>query len=138
MAFTRLLAIVGRQGAGKTLLRDALRREYERRGCRVAVLEAAGVPAGTDPVALARHHATDADVVLAEGFASARLPRIEVHRRATGGPLYDPAAPDAEGWIALLTDDRDLDVGCRVFRFHDTMWLQLLANLAWDRARVVG
>ena len=27
---------------------------------------------------------------------------------------------------------------CTVLRFRDTMWLQLLANIAWDGAKVLG
>ncbi|HEU4700485.1 MAG TPA: hypothetical protein VFS40_14975 [Gemmatimonadales bacterium] len=135
---TRLMAIVGSPGAGKTTLREALASEFRRRGLRVALLDpppdAAGGPA---VLARTRRLASDSDLVLAEGPADPGVPRIEVHRRATGTPLYDAAAADADDWVALVTDDRALEARCRVFRIHDTMWLQLLANLVWDRAKMV-
>jgi hypothetical protein len=34
----------------------------------------------------------------------------------------------------VVTDDPDFVAGCPVLHFHDTIWLQLLANLAWDRS----
>jgi molybdopterin-guanine dinucleotide biosynthesis protein len=79
-----------------------------------------------------------ADIVLTEGYKTAPLPKIEVYRRATGAlPLYDPAAPNAQEWVAVITDDPDFTAECTVLRFHDTIWLQLLAGLAWDRALVL-
>jgi hypothetical protein len=61
-----------------------------------------------------------------------------VFRRAVASqPIYDPAAPNAEEWVAIVTDDFAFDADRRVLRFNDTMWLQLLANLAWEHARVV-
>ncbi len=87
-----------------------------------------------DPVALARRYLADADLVIAEGYKRAPLPKIEVHRLAAGArPLYDPAAPNAGEWIAIVTDDPRLAAPCRVLRFNDTMWLQALAGLALER-----
>ena len=61
-----------------------------------------------------------------------------MYRKAVGGgPIYDAAAPNADQWLAVVTDD-DLKANCRVLRFRDTMWLQLLANIAWDGAKVLG
>lgn len=94
-------------------------------------------PDDYDPIALARRYMDGADLVLCEGFKLSSLPKIEVWRRTIGGkPLYDPTAPNASEWIAIMTDDRDMGVeaACPVLSFNDTNWLHTLANLAWDRA----
>jgi len=94
-------------------------------------------PDDYDPVALARRYMDGADLVLCEGFKQSSLPKIEVWRRAIGGkPLFDPTAPNASEWIAIMTDDRDMGVeaACPVLSFSDTNWLHTLANLVWDRA----
>ena len=91
-----------------------------------------------DPVALARRYLDGADVVLAEGFKHAPIPKIEVYRPSLGAPpLYDPASPDAHQWIAIVTDDLDFEAACKVVRFQDTMWLQLLAGLALECAQPI-
>jgi len=92
-------------------------------------------PDDYNPVALARQYMHGADIVLAEGYRSADLPKIEVFRREVASePLYDPRSPKASQWIAIVTDDPDFRAPCQVLHFHDTMWLQLLANLAWERS----
>ncbi len=92
----------------------------------------------TDPITLARQHLGGADIVLVEGFQSAPLPKIEVFRREVGNaPIYLPGAPNAGEWVAIVTDDDHFDAACPVLRFRDTMWMQLLANLGWDRATVI-
>lgn len=92
-----------------------------------------------DPVGLARRYLQGADIVLAEGYKAAALPKIEVFRSAVApAPLYDPSAPSAEQWIAIITDDASFRADCRVLRFNDTMWLQALASLAWERAEVIA
>ena len=91
-----------------------------------------------DPIALTRRYMQGADIVLTEGYKASMLPKIEVFRRAAGGqPLYDAQAPNAGQWVAVITDDPDFTANCVVLHFHDTIWLQLLANLAWDRALVL-
>jgi molybdopterin-guanine dinucleotide biosynthesis protein MobB len=92
----------------------------------------------SDPIALARRYLDGADIVLAEGFSAHPLPKVEVHRGVCGPPLYDPAAERAGDWIALLSDDPGFRAPIPVFRFSDTSWLMTLANLAWDRAKVLG
>lgn len=90
------------------------------------------------PEALARQYFQGADIVLVEGFKQADIPRVEVYRTECGpAPIYDPAAPNAGLWVAILTDSRTLEAGCRVLRFTDTMWLHLLTSLAWEHARVL-
>jgi molybdopterin-guanine dinucleotide biosynthesis protein B len=95
-------------------------------------------PDDYDPIGLARRYMQGADIVLAEGYKSASLPKIEVYRKAVSNrPLYEPAASNAREWIAIVTDDADFEAECPVVRFHDTIWLQLLAGLAWDRSLVL-
>jgi len=95
-------------------------------------------PDDYDPVALARQYMQGADIVLTEGYKAATLPKIEVFRRAAAKqPLYDPHAANAEQWVAVITDDPEFTANCTVLHFHDTIWLQLLASLAWDRALVL-
>ena len=91
-----------------------------------------------DPVTLARRYLDGADIVLAEGFSSHPLPKIEVHRRQCGPPVFDATRPDAADWIAILSDDASYRAPFPVFRFSDTSWLMTLANMAWDRAKVIG
>jgi molybdopterin-guanine dinucleotide biosynthesis adapter protein len=90
-----------------------------------------------DPIGLTRRYLAGSDIVLTEGFKQAALPKIEVFRRSAGLPLYDPAAANAGEWAAIVTDEYDFEADCRVLHFQDTMWLQLLANLAWDRAALL-
>ena len=91
-----------------------------------------------DPITLAHRYFDGADRVLVEGFTAAPIPKIEVYRREAGGtPLYQPALPGAANWLAIVTDDERLEAGCTVLRFRDTMWLQLLANLGWEKAQLI-
>ena len=95
-------------------------------------------PDDTDPITLARRYFEGADIVLVEGFRAAPLPKIEVFRReASDTPLYNPRASNAEQWVAVVTNDEHFDAPCPVLRFRDTMWLQLLANIGWDRAKIL-
>jgi molybdopterin-guanine dinucleotide biosynthesis protein B len=95
-------------------------------------------PDAYDPIGLARDYLPGADIVLVEGFKRAPIPKIEVFRRAVAPkPIYDASAPDAGEWVAIVTDDHDFQSDRRVLRFNDTMWLQLLANLAWENAQIV-
>jgi molybdopterin-guanine dinucleotide biosynthesis protein B len=92
----------------------------------------------TDPIALAERYLNGADIVVVEGFRSASLPKIEVFRRAAGDtPLYEPTRPNASDWIAIVTDDDRFEAPVPVLRFRDTMWLHLLLNMAWEKARVI-
>jgi molybdopterin-guanine dinucleotide biosynthesis protein len=147
VAATRILSIVGRKNSGKTTLAVALAAEYVRRGKRVMTIKHASHPAtvdtpGTDsyqdPVALARRYLDGADIVLVEGFTAHPLPKIEVFRGvAAKEPIFDAKSEAAEQWRAIVTDE-DLEADCRVLRFRDTMWLQFLANIGWDGARIIG
>ena len=92
----------------------------------------------SDPITLARRYLNDADIVLVEGFKRAPLPKIEVFRKVAGPkPVFDPAVHDPADWVAMVTDDADLRAPFPVFRFSDTAWLVTVANLAWDRAKIL-
>ncbi|HET7790762.1 MAG TPA: molybdopterin-guanine dinucleotide biosynthesis protein B [Gemmatimonadales bacterium] len=91
-----------------------------------------------DPVALARKYLDGADIVVVEGFTEHPIPKIEVYRTACGDdPLFDPARHDPGDWVAMVTDNPKYRAPFPVFRFSDTAWLVTLANLAWDRARIL-
>jgi molybdopterin-guanine dinucleotide biosynthesis protein MobB len=92
----------------------------------------------SDPVTLARRYLGGADIVLVEGFKRAPLPKIEVYRRVAGpNPIFDPAVHDPADWVAMVTDDGAFRAPFPVFQFSDTAWLVTVANLAWDRAKIL-
>ena len=91
-----------------------------------------------DPIGLARRYMEGADIVLTEGYKSAPVPKIEVFRKAVAGtPIYQEPGYDTRQWIAIVTDDRSFRADCTVLHFDDTYWLQLLANLAWERSLIL-
>lgn len=92
-----------------------------------------------DPVTLARRYLDGADIVLVEGFKQAPLPKIEVFRVAVGPePIFDSAVHNPADWVAMVTDHPNYRAPFPVFRFSDTAWLVTLANLAWERARILA
>ena len=124
--------------------KDTWRHWHEGRAERVlmeapgqrVLFERTGVE--SDPIALAREYLGGADIVLVEGFKRAPLPKVEVYRTVAGPkPLFDPAVHDPADWVAMITDDRALRAPFPVFRFSDTAWLVTIANLAWDRAKIL-
>lgn len=92
----------------------------------------------TDPESLARRYFEGYDVVLVEGFVDSALPKIEIHRSATGPEPLIRSAPVPSQWIAVVTDSDVGKLPCPALRFTDTMWLQLLLSIAWDHAKVVS
>src|SRR5439155_11406757 len=93
----------------------------------------------SDPITLARRYLDGADIVLVEGFKRAPLPKVEVYRLVAGPePIFDAAAHDPEDWVAMVTDHPRYRAEFPVFRFSDTAWLVTLANLAWDRAKILA
>jgi molybdopterin-guanine dinucleotide biosynthesis protein B len=92
-----------------------------------------------DPESLAARYLDGADIVLVEGFKRAPLPKIEVYRLAAGSdPIFDPEQHDPGQWVAMVTDNRQYRAPFPVFRFSDTAWLVTLANLAWERAKILA
>ena len=105
------------------------------RGDPYAVLVGECVERVASVLGLAREHLSGAEIVLAEGFKRAPLPKIEVFRPSVAPePLYDASLPNAAEWAAIVTDDPFYEPACRVVRFQDTMWLQLLAGVTLERA----
>jgi molybdopterin-guanine dinucleotide biosynthesis protein MobB len=94
-------------------------------------------PDDTDPETLARQYFGNRDLVIVEGFQQSPVPKIEIYRKAVGPAPLVLAAPDRTPWVAVLSDTSVPGITCPVLRFTDTMWLQLLAALAWDHAKVV-
>jgi len=113
----------------------AIRTLIESPGQRVTFEQSDGM---TDPIDLVRRSFLDLDLVIVEGYKSAALPKIEVHRTAVHAtPLYDPAAEGADRWVAMVSDQRGPDYPFPVFTFTDTAWLPSLMHMAWDRALVI-
>ena len=61
-------------------------------------------PDDYDPIALARRYLPEADIVLAEGFKRAPIPKIEVFRPDIAAtPIYDPASSEAKWeWRSMV------------------------------------
>ena len=124
--------------------KDTWRHWHEGRAERV-LMEGPGqrvlferTPVESDPVTLVRRYLSDADIVLVEGFKREPLPKIEVYRTVAGPkPIFDEALHDPADWVAMITDDREYHAPFPVFRFSDTSWLVSVANLAWDRAKIL-
>lgn len=92
-------------------------------------------PDDYDPVALARQYLSGADIVIAEGFSRAPLPKVEVFRPSVSPtPLHDPSDPRSREWLAIVTDDQAFRADCPVLRFGDTAWLSTLSRLVWSGA----
>ena len=80
-------------------------------------------------------HLSPCDVVIIEGYKSAQVPKIEVHRRASTAPLLHPEDPHV---VAVVTDEEldtrlpqiELDDAHAVARF-------IVKFLGLDRARLV-
>ncbi len=82
------------------------------------------------PRELAAKYLADAHFVVVEGFKRYDLPKIEVYRRAVhADPLYDPNAPDASQFLAVLTDVSDYRANIPVLRFTDTNWLYRVVDI---------
>lgn len=91
-----------------------------------------------DPVALAKRYLDGADIVLVEGFKAAPLPKVEIWRKEVGGkPLVLEPGAEVDHWVALISDDKTVPVPCRALYVQDTMWMHLLVELIWDRAKVI-
>ncbi len=91
-----------------------------------------------DPVTLARQYMSGTDIVLAEGFTTHSVPKIEVFRREEHDePRYSPSHPNAEHWFAMVTDHPALDYPFPTFQFTDTSWLVTLSKMAWNKAMII-
>src|SRR5262249_1702018 len=110
---------------GVLIASPELRAVFERR------------PDDTDPESLARRYFADRDLVIVEGFNRSSVPKIEIFRKAVAAAPLVMEAPARSPWVAVLSDTAVPGLTCPVLRFTDTMWLQLLAVIAWDHAKIV-
>ncbi len=91
-----------------------------------------------DPITLARQYMSGTDIVIAEGFTSHPIPKIEVFRRQEHDePHFYPAHPHAAHWIAMVTDHSAIDYPFPAFQFSDTAWLVTLSKMARSKAMIV-
>jgi molybdopterin-guanine dinucleotide biosynthesis protein B len=86
------------------------------------------------PEEIAERYMADADVVVCEGFKRSALPKIEIFRSAAGpAPLYDPASPLAQHYLAIVTDVAELPGEIPVIHLSDPAWLESVADLVERR-----
>ncbi len=72
----------------------------------------------------------DADLVVAEGYKAARVPKIEVYRPAAHAePLYSPGSEDAGLYLAIVTDALDLEADVPVLDMNRPDLSGALADL---------
>ncbi|MBX3147685.1 MAG: molybdopterin-guanine dinucleotide biosynthesis protein MobB [Gemmatimonadales bacterium] len=102
------------------------------RGTRM-LLERADTEPSTAELAL--RYFSDRDLVLADNLTDDGIPKIEVFRSSLGPAPLATTSSVQQDWIAVLSDIELPAIKCSVLRFTDTMWLQFLAALVWDRAR---
>ncbi|MHB1330140.1 MAG: molybdopterin-guanine dinucleotide biosynthesis protein B [Gemmatimonadales bacterium] len=88
-------------------------------------------------IELATRYFGDRDLVLAENATESGIPKIEVFRSSIGPSPLAAASDSPQDWVAVLSDIELPSIRCSVLRFTDTMWLQFLAALVWDRARQI-
>jgi molybdopterin-guanine dinucleotide biosynthesis protein MobB len=87
-----------------------------------------------EPEEIAARHMADADIVVCEGFKRSSLPKIEVFRRAAhAAPLYDPADPGGQHYLAIVADTDLPQSAVPVIRSDDAAWLDTLADLVEQR-----
>jgi molybdopterin-guanine dinucleotide biosynthesis protein MobB len=81
------------------------------------------------PEEIATRHMSDADLVVCEGFTRSALPKIEIYRReAHDKPIWEPQAPAASTWRAVVTDADDFHAPVSIFRLSNPRWLHELAT----------
>lgn len=97
---------------------------------QMAVLGRWGPEGELGPRALAARFLADAEVVVAEGWKGAPIPKIEVHRAGgERGLIYDTESPDAGFWLAVVTDRDDLTLPLPVLSLHDADVAKHLADM---------
>ena len=86
------------------------------------------------PRELASRFLHEADIVLCEGFKASDLPRVEVFRRAAhDSALYAPGAPNAQHYLAVVTDDPAFRAAVPVFDINASDLVPRLAELVERR-----
>lgn len=70
------------------------------------------------------------DLVLVEGYKSASIPKLEVHRPAIGKPLLHPTDP----WVIALATDRPADFAGLSMPVHSLHEIDAIATLVIAKA----
>ena len=79
---------------------------------------------------LVARYLPEAEIVVAEGYKAAALPRIEVHRpEAHPEPLYQRGSEDAVHYLAIVTDAPELDADVPVLDINSPDLASELADL---------
>jgi len=79
---------------------------------------------------LVARYLPEADIVVAEGYKSAAVPKIEVHRPAAHPePLYQRGSEDAAHYLAIVTDGLALEADVPVLNINNTDLASELADL---------
>ena len=117
---------------------DSWRLRHEGRAIRVVlagpedlVVMGEWGPEGEPTLAqVVRRFVADADIVVAEGYKQAPVPKIEVHRAATGNPpIYQAAGEGSELFLAMVTDAIGLELPIPVFDLNAPDLSEGLADL---------
>lgn len=75
----------------------------------------------------------DAEIVVAEGFKASSFPKIDVYRSAAHAePVYDPRAPNASSFLAVVTDRSDYEAPVPVLHLDDPDLSARLADVIED------
>ncbi len=86
------------------------------------------------PEQIAETYLGDADIVIAEGFKAAALPKVEIFRRETGkAPLYEAGSAQSAYYIAIATDDASMTSHVPMVLFSDPDWLTTLADIVEEK-----
>ena len=86
------------------------------------------------PEEIAEQYLSDADIVIGEGFKMAALPKIEIWRRETGKSiLYEKGTEMSAHYIAIATDDPEVQAEVPLVLFSDPDWLIRLADLVEEK-----
>ena len=118
---------------------DSWRHRHEGRAERVLLVgpDEFGLMGEWDPHGeqsldlLLTRHLTDAEIVVAEGFRKAAIPKVEIYRaEVQPEPVLDPAGARAMGAIAAVTDRPDLPWSVPVFDPDDADTPTRVADLA--------
>lgn len=97
---------------------------------RMAVMGAWGPGGEPAPEEIAALYLADAEIVVAEGYKGAALPKVEVYRSALHeSPVYAPGDPGASFFVAVVTDRPDLDLPVPVLDLADPELVRKLADL---------
>lgn len=83
---------------------------------------------------LVARHLADADVVVAEGFKTSSVPKIEVFRQAAhDAPIYGEDPERDAGYLAILTDVADFQASVPVLDIDRPDRFSVLADLIEER-----